>query len=180
MNLLINGSNREKNCFTILNDIKSDSDELVSLANKNIKFCLGCNACANKFGSLCVLNDFITNEVYKKMLEADKIVLASPLYMSNITGLLKTLIDRFNPFYNNSLFKGKKIYLILTGQGSLEDNEEEIKGIISWMTGISEWMDFKFNFLGYFTSGDLFSVDNVIVANPNYQERILELKEELK
>ena len=180
MNLLINGNNREKNCFTILNDRKGDTDQLISLANKNIRFCLGCNACANKLDSLCVLNDFITNEVYKKMLEADKIVLASPLYMSNITGLLKTLIDRFNPFYNNNLFKGKEIYLILTGQGSLEDNEEEIKGITNWMTGISEWMDFKFDFLGYFTSGNLFSVDNVIVANSDYQERILTLKEKIK
>lgn len=176
MNLLINGSNREKNNYNILTDIKSESDELISLAQKNIKFCIGCNSCLNKLENHCALNDYIT-EIYPKILNADKVVLSSPLYMSNITGTLKTLIDRLAPFYYHSLFQGKEIYLILTGQGTKEENEEEINAIIEYFTGISEWMDFKFKFLAYFTSGDLKEVDDVKIANKDYYEKINNIKE---
>ena len=47
---------------------------------------------------------------------------------------------------------GKKIYLILTGQGTYEDNEEEITSIINYFKGISEWLNFEFEFLYYFTT----------------------------
>ena len=99
--------------------------------------------------------------------------------MSNITGLLKTVIDRFNPFYNHDYLNGKEIYLILTGQGSYEANEEEINDIIKYFKGISEWMNFKFEFLNYFTSGDLKNVDNVKLAQSNYEEMIQNIKRRL-
>lgn len=176
MNLLINGSNREKNNFNILTDIKTNNDELISLSQKNIKFCIGCNLCLNKLDNYCVLTDYVT-ELYPKILKADKIVLSSPLYMSNITGTLKTLIDRLAPFYYNSLFQGKEIYLILTGQGTEEENKEEIQSIINYFTGISEWMDFKFKFLAYFTSGDLQEIDDVRKANQDYTDIIKNIRE---
>jgi multimeric flavodoxin WrbA len=125
--LLINCSNREKNSFKVLNDIKSEEDVLISLSNKDMKFCLGCDSCQDELEKHCVLNDYITNEVYPEMLKADKIVLATPLYMSNVNGILKNLLDRMNPFYHHSdLFEGKKVYLVLIGQASEEVNQEEI------------------------------------------------------
>lgn len=45
MKLLINTSYREKNCYKILNDIKENDDHMVSLANKEIKRCMGCCEC---------------------------------------------------------------------------------------------------------------------------------------
>lgn len=174
--LFINGSNREKNCFNILCDIKGDKDEIISLSKKDIKFCLGCNSCKNELDNYCVLNDYITCHVYKKIEENEKIILASPLYMSNITGLLKNMIDRLNPFYHHDLLRGKKIFLILTGQGTYVDNEEEIKAIIDYFKGISEWLNFEFEFLHYFTSGDLFKVDDVRVSNDNYNSIINDIK----
>ena len=118
MNLFINGSNRENNKYNILKEIMKEDDELISLSKKDIKYCLGCSACINKLDNYSVLNDFLTINIYPKIRQADKIILSSPLYMSNITGLLKTVIDRFNPFYNHDYLNGKEIYLILTGQGS--------------------------------------------------------------
>lgn len=148
--LLINCSNREVNCYKILNDIKSDSDKLISLANKKMDFCLGCERCRDNLERHCVLNDFITNNVYEEIIKANDILLASPMYMSNINGILKNLIDRFNPLYNHELLKGKKFYLILTGYATKEDNEEEINGIIKYFKGISEWLYIEFEFLDYF------------------------------
>lgn len=40
MNLYINGSNREKNSYTILKDIMEKDDKLISLARKSINYCL--------------------------------------------------------------------------------------------------------------------------------------------
>ena len=148
--LLINCSNREVNCYKILNDIKNDSDKLISLANKKMDFCLGCERCQDDLDRHCVLNDFITNNVYEEIIKENDIVLASPMYMSNINGILKNLIDRFNPLYNHELLKGKKFYLILTGYATKEDNEEEINSIIEYFKGISEWLYIEFEFLDYF------------------------------
>lgn len=148
--LLINCSNREKNCFKILNDIKADEDNLLSLANKKMSFCLGCDKCSENIDKYCVLDDYITNNLYEEIIKEKNIVIASPMYMSNINAILKNLIDRMNPFYHHELLKDKNIYLILTGKANKEDNNEEIGNIIRYFEGISEWLYFNFNFLDYF------------------------------
>lgn len=180
MNLFINGSNREKNNYKILKDLMTENDELISLSHKDIKYCLGCNACINKLVNFCVLNDYMTTEIYKKLKEADKIIISSPIYMNQITGLLKNVIDRLNPFSNHGYFDGKKIYLILTGQMSYEENVEEVKKIIDYFSGVSEFMNFEFQFLKYISSGDITEIDDAKLANSNYDEIIAEIKEILK
>lgn len=148
--LFINCSNRERNCFNILKALKKNEDKLISLSNKKMSFCLGCQSCQRDLPRHCVLDDYITNTVYDEVLKEDKIVFASPMYISNINGILKNLLDRFNTFYNHKLLKGKKIYLIMTGFATKEDNEMEIKGIIDYFNGISEYLYFDFEFLDYF------------------------------
>lgn len=173
--LLINCSNREKNCFKVLNDIKGDNDTLLSLSKKDIKFCLGCDGCKNNITKCCVQDDYITNNVYGEMIKADRIILASPMYMSNINGILKNLIDRMNPFYHHhELFNGKKVYLILTGQTSKENNIEEINNVITYFEGLSEWLFEDFEFLDYFEGY------NELESDKNYDDKIKLIKEKLK
>ena len=173
--LLINCSNREKNCFKILNDIKSDNDTLISLSNKEMKFCLGCDSCKNNLENHCVLNDYITNSVYQELLNTDTIVIASPMYMSNINGILKNLIDRMNPFYHHpELFEGKKVYLILTGQTSKDENTEEINNVIEYFKGLSEWLFQEFEFLDYFEGY------NNLEPEINYDNKIESIKQKLR
>lgn len=126
--LLINGSNREKNNYKILKELKQENDTLISLSHKKINYCLGCNSCKKKLENDCIQEDDMKG-IYKKLKENNKIIISTPLYMSHITGLLKTMIDRCYPFYHHNYFQGKTVYLILTGQGSKEDNEEEIEAI---------------------------------------------------
>ena len=168
--LLINCSNRERNCFKILNEIKKEDDKLISLSNKEMKFCLGCGSCNEPLPKHCVLNDYITNNVYDEIIKAKEIVLASPMYISNVNGILKNLLDRMNPFYHHGLLKNKKIYLIMTGGSSKEDNKEEIEAIIKYFEGISEWLYFEFEFLDYFEGYE--SLDKDI----NYENKINEIK----
>ena len=40
MDLYISGSNRKKNCYRILNDLKEKNDKLISLENISINYCL--------------------------------------------------------------------------------------------------------------------------------------------
>ena len=97
-------------------------------------------------------------------------ILASPMYISNVNGILKNLLDRMNPFYHHGLLKNKKIYLIMTGGSSKEDNKEEIEAIIKYFEGISEWLYFEFEFLDYFEGYE--SLDKDI----NYENKINEIK----
>eukprot|EP00727_Mastigamoeba_balamuthi_P012855 m51a1_g8192 hypothetical protein (221) ;mRNA; f:1201-1939 len=53
--------------------------------------CSGCGGCANR--NRCVKNDPI-NDYYQRMLEADGIVLASPVHFANMNAEMKALVDR--------------------------------------------------------------------------------------
>ena len=170
--LFINCSNREKTCFNILKSLQKEEDKLISLSNKKMDFCLGCQSCQKELPKHCVLDDYITNTVYEEVLKEDNIVFASPMYISNINGILKNLLDRFNTFYNHKLLKGKKIYLIMTGFATKEDNETEINAIKDYFNGISEYLYFKFEFLDYFVDSE---DPDVILENSNKLRIIKEI-----
>jgi multimeric flavodoxin WrbA len=65
--------------------------ELITLSGKDIKPCTACNACAES-GECIIQDDFLP--VLDKMLEADGIILASPVYFGSCTALLKALMER--------------------------------------------------------------------------------------
>lgn len=65
--------------------------ELLSIKNKTIKPCDGCDVCI-KTGT-CKIDDDM-QEVYKKLMDADGIVLGTPVYMMNVSAQAKLLIDR--------------------------------------------------------------------------------------
>lgn len=163
--LYISGSNHIGNSYKIAKDTMKETDELITLANKNMKFCLGCNECEKDLNKLCVLDDYITNTIYPKIMDNNEICIISPLYMSQMPGILKNLIDRLVPFYRHNIFN-KKIYLILHGNGTEEENEDEINNIKEYFSGVGEWMKFDFVFLDYFCTED----------NQDYKEKIDKIK----
>jgi multimeric flavodoxin WrbA len=63
--------------------------ELIQLAEKNIKYCLGHDDC----GYPCKIKDDMDG-IYKKLIEADIIIIGSPVYYCNVSGLLKNFMDR--------------------------------------------------------------------------------------
>ena len=70
--------------------------EKISLVGKHIEFCKGCLAC-QKLGR-CVINDDV-NGIMAKVLKADVVVWATPIYYYEMSGQMKTLIDRMNAMY---------------------------------------------------------------------------------
>ena len=180
MKLYINGSNRKGNCSKILNDLKEKEDELIELSDKSINYCLGCNSCMDDLEGHCILEDDM-RQIYEQIFKADKIIIATPIYMNHITGLLKNVIDRFNPFSgHDDLFKGKTIYLITVGQMNEEENEEIATNIKEYFESIGEFMGFETVFLKNFTSGDIKTLDDIAKVYDNYSDIIEELKIKIK
>ena len=70
--------------------------ELVSLRGKNIAFCRGCLACQTL--GRCVIDDDAV-AITEKMQHADVIVFATPIYYYEMSGQLKTLLDRANALF---------------------------------------------------------------------------------
>ena len=68
--------------------------ELVQLAGQTVKGCRACYRCGENKDGRCVFDDDIVNDCIAKMRDADGIVLASPVYFSDVTSEMKALIDR--------------------------------------------------------------------------------------
>jgi len=65
--------------------------ELILLCDKEIEPCYACRLCVEK-GECCVQDDMC--EIYPKLLEADALILATPVFFNNVTSTLKAFMDR--------------------------------------------------------------------------------------
>lgn len=65
--------------------------EKIRVAEKNIGYCRACYACRES--GKCVIHDDMA-EVLQKMIDADVLVLASPVYFYSVDAQLKAVIDR--------------------------------------------------------------------------------------
>lgn len=104
--------------------------EVISLRGKNIQFCKGCMAC-QKLGK-CAINDD-ANAISKKMYEADVIVFATPIYYYEMSGQMKTLLDRANWLYSSD-YHFRDIYLLTTAA------EDEASTPERCITGLGGWI----------------------------------------
>lgn len=88
---------------------KGHETEKVFLPSKNIGYCRGCGVCGTT--CKCVQKDDMA-EILDKMVNADVIVLATPVYFYSMDGQMKTFIDRTVPRYTE--IKNKDFYYIMT------------------------------------------------------------------
>ena len=65
--------------------------ELVWLIDINLGYCTGCWRCVSE--EKCWQEDGMT-ELYKKMLDCDAMVIGSPCYYGEVSGLVKSMMDR--------------------------------------------------------------------------------------
>ena len=69
--------------------------ELIELAGKRAHGCTACMKCADtKDGNCAGVRDFISETCIPKALEADGIMIASPVYFADVSSETKALIDR--------------------------------------------------------------------------------------
>ncbi len=121
--------------------------EFVSLKDKKIGFCKGCLAC-QKLGR-CVIDDD-ANGITAKMKEADVIVWATPIYYYEMSGQMKTLIDRANSLFATGK-NFSEVYLITT-------SADFSKGVVQTvLNGVNGWIACfdGVEFKGYVEGGGL-------------------------
>lgn len=83
--------------------------EKINIAQKNIGYCRACYACRET--GACVIKDDMA-EILQKMIDADVLVLASPVYFYSIDAQLKAVIDRTVARWLE--VKNKEFYYIVT------------------------------------------------------------------
>lgn len=71
--------------------------ERINLGNKDIHGCIACNYC--RAHGRCVFND-IVNQVAPRLAGADGLVLGSPVYYANVSGQIRSFLDRL--FYSTA------------------------------------------------------------------------------
>lgn len=149
--LTLLGSPRAKgNTATVLDSIETElathghSVKRINIAHKKIGGCLGCNKCRRTADQIaCVQHDDAT-AIFNEMIEADLVLIATPVYYWGMTAQLKALVDRTNALITRyaepdqtSLLKGKPLAILATGGGVYENNallfKEFDKIITAWL-----------------------------------------------
>ena len=121
--LILSGSPRKNGNSDILCDefmkgaVEAGNEvEKIRVAEKNIGYCRACYACRGT--GVCAIKDDMA-EILQKMIDADVLVLASPVYFYSIDAQLKALIDRTVARWTE--VKNKAFYYIVTAA----DGEKE-------------------------------------------------------
>ena len=99
--IAINGSARKNGNTSILIEkvfepLRKEGVECeqVQLAGHEVHGCRACYKCSSKKNKRCSFEDDIVNECISKMIEADGIILGSPVYVTDVSSEMKALIDR--------------------------------------------------------------------------------------
>ena len=82
--------------------------ELISLRDKEIRFCIGCFACQKT--QRCIMHDD-ADAIREKMLHADVLIFATPIYYYEMSGALKTMLDRANPLFVSD-YRFRDVYFL--------------------------------------------------------------------
>ena len=79
---------------TVFEELKKEGieTEMVQLAGKVIEPCKACWACGGKKN--CVHKKDLFQEIYEKMIQADGILLGSPVYTANISANMQAFLER--------------------------------------------------------------------------------------
>lgn len=123
--LILNGSPRKDgdtvSLIRVITEKIVGEYKIVDAYRSNISPCLDCRFCWENKG--CVINDEM-QEIYRYIQECDNILIASPLYFSELTGKLLDVGSRLQTYFcarffrkEEPIIKPKKGAVILVGGG---------------------------------------------------------------
>ncbi len=87
--------------------------ETLYLNHQNIGLCRGCRVCFDRGEEYCPLKDDLLS-IKARMQAADGILVASPIYVDDISAAVKNWIDRLAHVCHRPEFAGKTAYLVVT------------------------------------------------------------------
>ncbi|MFX0085502.1 MAG: flavodoxin family protein [Candidatus Hodarchaeota archaeon] len=139
--LIILGARKNGNTyhtsFAMIQEMKKlgqVNEEFLFLRDYNLKFCLGCRTCFDKGESLCPQKDDLLS-VVEKIRKADGVIFASPVYMSDVSGEMKTLIDRMAYVSHRPAFFSKCSFIITTTYAAGNKHARDTLGAATFAWG---------------------------------------------
>lgn len=123
--LILTGSPRKNGNTEILANAfaegakKNNLVETVSVSDYKVMPCMGCNFCYKSENNQCVQKDDM-QKIYSKLVCADMLVIASPVYFYGVSAQLKAVIDRLHTPMRNK-FAVKKMALLLVGGANISE-----------------------------------------------------------
>lgn len=107
-------------------------------AFKHVHGCIACNHCG--MNGPCVFKDDFA-ELRQKLIEADAVVFATPMYYFGMSSQLKTVVDRFYSINDQIKGQKKKVFFLLTyAEAHTEDAQAMLQQYRS-MTNYLGWVD---------------------------------------
>lgn len=103
------------NTYVIINEFAEGAKaagakvEVVLLAEKEINNCIACVKCWTKTPGKCALKDDMAG-LLEKLMQSDLVVMATPVYIHNVTGIMKTFLDRMVPIMDPHLVRRENGY----------------------------------------------------------------------
>ena len=108
--------------------------EKVFLRDYSIGYCVGCGLCNERRGSCSQRDDM--GEIARKLLQADVIVMATPVYFYTMDAQMKTLIDRCCPYYTE--LSNKEFYFIVA---AADEDREAMERTLEGFRGFTLCLD---------------------------------------
>ena len=130
--LIINGSPRKKgDTMYFINKIKESIEcDVVSAYYTDFSPCIDCRKCK---GGECIYNDDMT-ELLNNIDSYDNIIVATPLYYNQPTGVLMAMMSRTQMFFmSGKKLKEKKGYVIVVGGGDSVINSADAEKTVRIM-----------------------------------------------
>ncbi len=127
------GSNSDALAEELIRGAKESGHQVerISLKDKDIRFCRGCLACQKT--QKCVIRDDAV-EIAEKVKNADTLVFVTPIYYYEMSGQMKTLLDRLNPLFPSD-YQFRRVYMMSC---AAEDEEYVPEKAVS---GLQGWVD---------------------------------------
>ncbi len=143
--IMINGSpriggNTSKVLDLIGRELGSYGDvqvEVIHLKELDLQLCRGCFTCISRGEQFCPLKDG-REDLERRMLEADGIVLASPLHVQNVSWMMKNFIDRFCYTNHRLRFFRQKVMLVAVGGMDLRTTLRAMRPALGGAQVVSE------------------------------------------
>lgn len=104
----------------------------ISLVDKDLRFCRGCLSCQNTKTGHCFMEDD-ADIIVNQMKDAEVIVFATPIYFYEMSGQMKTLLDRTNPLFPVD-YAFEDIYLLTAAaESEASAMDGAVQGLEGWI-----------------------------------------------
>jgi len=108
--------NTQRAVVQFLNDLQAlggVESEIVTLSDYRLEVCRGCGLCFQKGEEFCPLKDD-RDALMEKIMSADGIVMATPNYSFQVSGMMKVFLDRFGFALHRPRYFGKAFTSIVS------------------------------------------------------------------